>query len=84
MVVAIMPKKKTSDDVAPRRSLKTGPREGRPGERRPTAMNMKGREEWVAWLKRFAAKERVASTMLVDIAVTAYAKARGFEEPPPR
>ena len=36
------------------------------------------------WLDRFAAKERVGLSTLIDIALVALAETKGFEPPPER
>ena len=52
-------------------------------ERRPVAVTIKGDEKWKAWLEEAAAHCRMSVSSLVDVAVTQYAKAQGFEKRPP-
>jgi hypothetical protein len=74
--------------MAKKRAARAGgePRK-RPGPeptgRRPTALTVKGSEEWKAWLERAARYCRVSTSALADLAITDYVKARGFDEPPP-
>jgi len=51
---------------------------------RPTALTIKGRPEWRAWVKRAAAFCRTDAAKLVDAALVEYLKQRGFDEPAPR
>lgn len=61
------------------------PRPKRPRENpRPTALTIKGRPEWRAWVERAAAFCRTDATKLVDAALVEYLKQRGFDEPAPR
>ncbi len=50
---------------------------------KPTALTIKGSLEWRAWVERVADHCRVSSSTLVDLAITEYAKNRGFNEQPP-
>ena len=50
---------------------------------RPTALTIKGRPEWRAWVERAAAFCRTDATKLVDAALVEYLKQRGFDEPAP-
>lgn len=47
-------------------------------------LGMRGAEEYKSWLVRFAQAERSDMVDLVDDALEAYAKQRGFEPPPKR
>jgi len=51
---------------------------------RPTAMTIKGRPEWRAWVERAADFCRTDVAKLVDAALVEYLKNRGFDEPAPR
>jgi hypothetical protein len=51
---------------------------------RPTAMTIKGRPEWRAWVERGAEHCRTDVAKLVDVALIEYLKQRGFDEPAPR
>jgi predicted NBD/HSP70 family sugar kinase len=51
--------------------------------RRSIAVTIKGDEKWKAWLEEAAVHCRLSVSALVDIAVTHYAKAEGFEKKPP-
>ena len=53
----------------------TGPRQ--------TVLNIKGRVAWKEWLDRLARHNRVTVSTAIDHALAMYAKATGFEEPPP-
>jgi hypothetical protein len=50
---------------------------------RPTAMTIKGREEWRMWVERAAKYCRTDVAKLVDAALVEYLKQRGFDETPP-
>jgi hypothetical protein len=71
----LMAKRKASDP-----KKRPGPE---PTGRRPVALTVKGSEEWRAWLDRAARHCRLSTSALVDLAVTQYARAQGFEEAPP-
>lgn len=65
----------------------SGKRRGRPPSaegRRSFAVRVKGRPEWRDWVIRFAERERCDAAVLVDVALTSLAEARGFEGPPKR
>jgi hypothetical protein len=47
-------------------------------------LGIRGSEAYKAWLVRFAEQERSDLADLVDDALVAYAKERGFEAPPKR
>ena len=51
---------------------------------RPTALTIKGRPEWRAWVERAADFCRTDVAKLVDGALIAYLKQRGFDEPAPK
>jgi hypothetical protein len=51
---------------------------------RPTALTIKGRSEWRAWVDRAADFCRTDVAKLVDAALVEYLKQRGFDEPAPR
>ena len=66
---------------------KPPPKRGRP----PTlegpryhVLGIRGREEWKDWLARFADANRGDMVDLIDDALEAYAKLKGFEPPPKR
>lgn len=52
-------------------------------ERRPVAVTIKGDEKWKAWLEEAAAHCRMSVSSLIDVSVTQYVKAQGFEKRPP-
>lgn len=70
-----------------RKATKSGEERRRPGPpptgRRPTALTVKGSEEWREWVERGAKFCRTDSSKLVDAALAEYLKARGFPDPPP-
>jgi hypothetical protein len=47
-------------------------------------LGIRGREAWKEWLSRFADSCRSDMVDLVDDALEAYAKQKGFEPPPKR
>jgi hypothetical protein len=51
---------------------------------RPTAVTIKGRPEWRAWVDRGAEYCRTDVAKLVDAALVEYLKQRGFDEPAPK
>jgi hypothetical protein len=51
--------------------------------RRPVAVTIKGDSKWKAWLEDAAAHCRMSVSSLIDVAVTQYVKAHGFEKRPP-
>ena len=51
---------------------------------RPTALTIKGRPEWRAWVERAAEYCRTDVAKLVDAALVEYVKQRGFDEPAPK
>lgn len=50
---------------------------------KPTALTIKGSPDWAAWVKRGAKHCRTDTSKLVDDALVAYLKSRGFKEQPP-
>ena len=51
---------------------------------RTHVLGIRGREEWKDWLARFADANRSDMVDLIDDALEAYAKTKGFEPPPKR
>jgi hypothetical protein len=51
---------------------------------RTHALGIRAREEWKDWLSRFADANRSDMVDLIDDALEAYAKLKGFEAPPKR
>jgi hypothetical protein len=51
---------------------------------RPTALTIKGSLDWRAWVDRGADHCRTDVAKLVDAALVAYLKDRGFPEEPPK
>jgi len=51
--------------------------------RRGHAVVVKGTEEWKRWIETAAEHLRVNVATLVDLSVTEYVKARGYDVPPP-
>ena len=45
---------------------------------------LKGGPDFQAWFNRLRDQTRLPAALLLDAALVAYAKAIGFEEPPPR
>lgn len=63
------------------------PKKGRPPSPegpRMHVLGIRGREAWKEWLSRFADSCRSDMVDLVDDALEAYAKQKGFEPPPKR
>jgi hypothetical protein len=52
--------------------------------RKPVALTIKGTEEWKKWLEEAALHCRLNVSALVDLAVTQYVKAQGFDKAPPK
>jgi RecA-family ATPase len=50
---------------------------------RKSAVSIKARPEWKEWLERVAKHCRDPVAQVIDKAVAEYAKANGFEDPPP-
>jgi hypothetical protein len=66
---------------------KSVPKRGRPltGKGpRVQVLGIRGRQEWKDWLARFADFYRSDMVDLIDDALEAFAKAKGFEPPPKR
>jgi hypothetical protein len=77
----------TAIEERPMSRKKSVPKLGRP----PTAegprvqvLGIRGRPEWKEWLARFADANRSDMVDLIDDALEAYAKTKGFEPPPKR
>ena len=45
---------------------------------------LKGGPEFQAWFRRLQTQSRLPGALILDAAVIEYARARGFDEPPPR
>jgi|GEM_PF-5506270 len=54
------------------------------GESKPLAAQLRGSEEWKAWLEEFARVNRWSVAGAIDTALTRLAKELGFREPPER
>lgn len=52
-------------------------------EVRAMVLGIRGTIAWRKWLERAANHCRMNSSTLVDVAVSQYVKAQGFDEPPP-
>lgn len=66
---------------------KATPKRGRPQSAegpRTQVLGIRAREEWKGWLARFADANRSDMVDLIDDALEAYAKIKGFEPPPKR
>jgi hypothetical protein len=66
---------------------RTPPKPGRPKTPegpRVQVLGIRGREDWKDWLVRFADANRSDMADLIDDALEAYAKIKGFEPPPKR
>jgi hypothetical protein len=66
---------------------KTGPKRGRPTTPegpRVQVLGIRGRPEWKEWLAKFADANRSDMVDLIDDALEAFAKAKGFNPPPKR
>ena len=66
---------------------KAAPKRGRPradGGPKMHVLGIRGCEEWKEWLSDFAAANRSDMVDLVDDALAAYAKTKGFRTPPKR
>jgi hypothetical protein len=49
----------------------------------PRTIGVRATGEWAEWLERAAKHCRTDLAKFIDAATTEYAKARGFDEPPP-
>jgi hypothetical protein len=69
-----------------KKSAKPKKRGPKPSERGPMMgrVVMKCHDDYEEWVAEFAASERIPVPSLVDISLTAHAKAKGFRPPPPR
>ena len=56
----------------------------KPSQRQPTAITIRGTREWREWLERGAEHCLTDVAKLVDVAVSQYLKAQGFDEPRPK
>ena len=45
---------------------------------------LKGGPEFRAWFRRLQTQTRLPGALILDAALVEYARARGFDEPPPR
>ncbi len=54
------------------------------GESKPLAAQLRGSEEWKAWLEEFARVNRWSVAGVIDTALTRLAKELGFRDPPER
>jgi hypothetical protein len=66
---------------------KSVPKRGRPPTLegpRVQVLGIRGRSEWKDWLSRFAYFHRSDMVDLIDDALEAFAKSKGFEPPPKR
>jgi hypothetical protein len=54
-----------------------------PAPAKPKTIGVRASAEWADWIERLARHCRTDTAKLVDHAVAEYAKARGFDEPPP-
>jgi hypothetical protein len=71
---------KPSKPKQPPKASPAPPEEGR----RAQVLNVRGNQAWKDWLVRFAEFNRSDMVDLIDDALVAYAKAKGFEAPPKR
>lgn len=58
-----------------------------PASRAPekaTLAVLKGGPEFQAWFRRLQAQARLPGALILDAALVEYARARGFDDPPPR
>jgi hypothetical protein len=55
-----------------------------PPKRQPTAVTIRGSKEWREWLDRGADHCLTDVAKLIDVSVTRYLQAQGFEEPRPK
>jgi hypothetical protein len=53
-------------------------------KRQPTAITIRGSKEWREWLERGAEHCLTDVSKLVDVAVSQYLKAQGFDETRPK
>ena len=49
-----------------------------------TVAVIKGSPEFQSWFNRLRDQTRLPAALLLDAALVEYAKAKGFDEPPPR
>jgi len=55
-----------------------------PPVEKATLAVLKGGPEFQAWFNRLRDQTRLPAALLLDASLVEYAKAKGFEEPPPR
>jgi hypothetical protein len=53
-------------------------------QRKATIAVIKGGPKFQAWFKALQEQTRLPAALLLDAALVAYAKSKGFDEPPPR
>ena len=51
---------------------------------KPTLTVLKGGPQFQTWFRRLQAQTRLPGALILDAALVEYARARGFDEPPPR
>lgn len=51
--------------------------------RKPLGIQVRGRDEWKAWVEKGAIHCRLSVSTLVDLAITKFLKDQGFNDPPP-
>lgn len=71
-------------DVAKKKTQPTSrPKANPESERKPMALQMRGSEEWKAWLEELAAFDDRTTTSLGERALHRYAAEIGFPKKPP-
>lgn len=70
-------------DVAKKASKPPGSEPDDAG-RKPMVVQVRGSQNWKAWVDRLAAFDGIPLAMMVDRAFRVYAKHIGFEEAPPK
>jgi len=56
----------------------------RPTNEKAALAVLKGGPDFQAWFKRLQEHTRLPAALILDAALVEYARAKGFDEPPPR
>ena len=56
----------------------------RPPNEKAAVAVLKGGTDFQAWFKRVQDQTRLPAALILDAALVEYARAKGFDEPPPR
>lgn len=70
------------DTVAKKKSTK--PAKAEPADRKPMVVQMRGSEEWKAWVEGLAARDKFTIAKLIERAIEKHAKDTGYPDAPRR